>query len=74
MAKQTLEQFLADQDEATKARYAETLAEMDGEFRKPTHFEYAESLVYFGRLERKVFPLYQGPHIRGSRTKFRRVA
>ena len=56
----------------TTEKYNSTLASMSRtEFRKAAHFEYAESLVYFGLLERKVTPIMQGAHIRGSRTEFR---
>ena len=68
----TYAEFMATADEATKARYAATLAEMDTtEYRSATHFEYAEALTFWGLLERHVERLYTGKHLRGSRTKHR---
>lgn len=64
--------FLADQDDATKERYAKELANANGEWQKPLDLWYADSLEFFGLLERKVTTLYRGPHVRGSRTEFRK--
>jgi len=69
-----LTSFLADKDEATKAKYAAELANADaGEWRAPLDMWYAESLVYFGELERQIETLYSGKIVRGSRTWFRKV-
>jgi len=70
------EQFMATADEATKAVYAATLSEMDSsEFRKATRYEYATTLAFWGMLEEKIETIYDasGKHIRGSRTRFRKV-
>jgi hypothetical protein len=72
----TYAEFMSQADEATKAVYEKTLAEMSwAEFRKASHFEYAEALVGFGQLERQVFPIMKYGRKRpcGSRTMFRRV-
>lgn len=66
--------FLADHDDGTKERYAKELSHANGEWQKPLDLRYAESLVYFGLLERRVTTLYRGPHVRGSRTEYRRAA
>lgn len=68
-----LEDFLADQDDATKDRYANELANSGSEWGKALEMRYADSLVYFGLLERQVTPIMSGPHVRGSRTAYRRI-
>lgn len=68
-----LHEFLADQCHATKERYAQTLASMGDAFGPVAHFDYAESLVYFGLAERKAIPILRGKHIVGSKTWFRKV-
>lgn len=68
----SLVNFLADQDDATKAKYAAEL-ENAAAWSKPLDMWYADSLVYFGLLERNVETLYRGAHVRGSRTTYRRL-
>ena len=63
----TLEAFLADKCEATKAKYAAELEHASHAWRKPLEWRYAESLVYFGLLERMTRPVR-----RGSRSWFRK--
>lgn len=65
----TLEAFLADNCDATKAKYAAELEHASHAWRKPLEWRYAESLVYFGLLERMTRPIR-----RGSRTWFRKPA
>lgn len=67
-----LNDFLAGQCEATKAKYAAELEHANGEWQKPIDLWYADSLEFFGLLERKVTTLYRGHHVRGSRTEFRK--
>jgi hypothetical protein len=74
--RQTLEEFLQDKGDATRAAYDGVLAAMDAtEWRSAPkeRYEYAEALVFFGLLERNVETIYDssGKHIRGSRTWFR---
>ena len=70
---QTLEEFLQDQCDATKEKYAKALASLGDDFGKASDFDYAESLVYFGLAERRVFLIKSGEHIRGSKTWFRKT-
>ena len=67
-----LADFLADQCDATKERYAQTLASMGDDFGPAEHFDYAESLVYFGLAERRAIPIMRGAHVAGSKTWFRK--
>ena len=69
----SLEAFLAGNCEATKAKYAAELEHANGEWQKPLDLWYADSLEFFGLLERKVETLYEGPHVRGSRQWFRKA-
>ena len=69
----SLEDFLRDQEDATKAKYAAEMGHANGEWQKPLEMRYADSLEFFGRLERRVTTLYSGVHVRGSRTEFRRA-
>lgn len=69
-----LNAFLADKCEATKAMYAAELEHANGEWQKPLNLWYADSLEFFGALERRVTTLYTGPHVSGSRIEFRRAA
>lgn len=69
----SLQLFLADQDSATKEKYAQELDLLGDEWGRAVEYRYAESLVYFGLAERKVEPIFQGGHIRGSRAWFRKV-
>ena len=75
MAMDRLTEFLNTASDATKAKYAAELDNAGAEFAAPLDNWYAESLVYFGLLERHVEVLYtpSGKHIRGSRTQFRKV-
>lgn len=66
--------FLADKDEVTKEKYAKELANAGAEWVKPLDLWYADSLEFFGLLERRVETLYAGAHVRGSRTWFRKAA
>ena len=68
-----LESFLSDQCDATKAKYAAELEHASAAWRKPLDRWYADSLVFFGRLERLVKPLTRHGRIVGSRTWFRRA-
>lgn len=70
-----LRDFLRDQCEATKAKYAAELANADAEEWKPAlDMWYADSLVdYFGLLERRIEQLYSGPHMAGCRVWFRKA-
>ena len=68
-----LQSFLADQDDATKEKYAQELDLLGNEWGRAAEYRYAESLVYFGLAERKVEPIFQGEHIRGSRAWFRKA-
>ena len=67
-----LKTFLADRCDATKAKYAAEMEHANGEWQKPLDLWYADSLEFFGLLERKVTTLYRGAHVRGSRTEFRK--
>ena len=67
-----LDEFLADQCEATRAKYAAELANAE-DWAMPLDYWYAESLVYFGLMERHVETLMRGQHVAGSRTRFRKV-
>ena len=69
-----LDRFLADQCDATKAKYAAELEHANGEWQKPLDLRYAESLEFFGLLERRVTTLYRGKRIRGGRIEYRRAA
>lgn len=71
---ESLNAFLADKCEATKAKYVAEFAHSD-KWTEPLDHWYAESLVFFGLLELRVEVLYDdsGKHIRGSRTKYRRM-
>ena len=70
----SLSSFLADQCEATKAKYAAEQQHASGEWQKPLDFRYAESLVYFGELERDTEMLYsESGRLTGSRTRFRKA-
>lgn len=72
--RERLDAFLADNCETTKAKYAAELANAEsGEWVKPLDFCYAESLVFFGLLERRIETLYAGRHVRGSRAWFKKV-
>jgi len=68
-----LADFLADQCDATKARYAQTLSSLGDNFGPVEHFDYAESLVYFGMAERRAIPIMRGKHVAGSKTWFRKT-
>lgn len=71
----SLSSFLASQCDATKAKYAAELEHANGEWQKPIDFRYAESLVYFGELERDTEMLYSDSgRLLGSRTRFRKAA
>lgn len=74
--RQALEDFLQDKGEVTRAAYDGVLTAMDAQEwrRAPTdRYEYAEALVFFGLMERRVETLYDasGKHVRGSRSWFR---
>ena len=64
----SLEAFLADKCDATKAKYAAELEHSSQAWKKPLDLWYADSLEFFGMLERLVKPLPRG----GSRIWFRR--
>ena len=69
-----LADFLASNCEATKAKYAAELANASGEWGKPLDFRYAESLVYFGEMERDTEMLYaENGRLLGSRVRFRKA-
>ena len=69
-----LEAFLEGNCEATKAKYAAELANASDEWGKPLDFRYAESLVYFGELERDTEMLYaETGRLLGSRVRFRKA-
>lgn len=70
----TLQDFLKYQDDATKEKYASELANASHAWRKPLDLRYADSLVFFGFLERLVKPLQRGGKVRGSRIWFRKIA
>jgi hypothetical protein len=68
-----LEDFLAGNCEATKAKYAAELDNAGGEWGKALDFRYAESLVYFGMLERHTETLYtESGRVLGSKVTFRK--
>jgi hypothetical protein len=72
--KTTLEAFLADKCEATKEKYAAEMENASDEWRSPLDHWYAESLVHFGLLERRVETLYaDGVRVRGSRAWFKKA-
>jgi hypothetical protein len=67
----SLDDFLRDQCEATKAKYAAELANAcAAEWRSPLDYWCAESLVHFGLLVRRVERIYSGRHVQGSRSWF----
>jgi hypothetical protein len=66
------EEFMATADEATKAKYAAELAHAGEPWRKPLDYRYAESLVYFGLLERMTRTFQRGRTV-GSKTWFRKA-
>src|SRR5690348_10275386 len=69
-----LHAFLADQCEATKAKYAAEMENANVEWKPALDFRYAESLVHFGLLERNVETLCTpGGRVRGSLCRFRKV-
>jgi hypothetical protein len=68
-----LDAFLADKCEATKAKYAAEFGHAGMPWRKPLDLWYAESLVFFGLLERLVKPLTRSGRIVGSRIWFRKA-
>jgi hypothetical protein len=69
----TLEAFLADKCEGTRAKYAAELANAE-EWAQPLDHWYAESLVHFGLLERRVETLFtDGGRVRGSRAWFKKA-
>jgi hypothetical protein len=69
----TLEAFLADKCEATKAKYAAEMENSSAAWSKPVDPWYAESLVYFGLLERLVKPVTRNGRLAGSRMWFRKA-
>lgn len=71
----SLEAFLAGNCEATKAKYAAELEHASAAWRKPLDLRYAESLEFFGLLERLVKPVYRGERrvLCGSRIWFRKA-
>lgn len=70
----TLEYFLKDQDEATKEKYASERQHASLAWRKPLDLRYADSLVFFGLLERLVKTLTRRGRPVGTRIWFRRTA
>lgn len=70
----SLDDFLRDQCEATKAKYAAELENASHAWRKPLDLWYADSLEFFGLLERLVKPLVRNGRVRGSRVWFRKTA
>lgn len=68
-----LDAFLADKCDATKLKYAAELEHASPAWRKPLDLRYADSLVFFGLLERLVKQLTRRGRAVGSRIWFRRV-
>lgn len=70
---QRLADFLSDKCEATKAKYAAELANAEV-WAQPLDHWYAESLVHFGLMERRMEMLYtDGGRVRGSRSWFKKA-
>ena len=69
-----LSAFLADKCEATKAKYAAELENAAEEWKPALDFRYAESLVFFGLLERNVEAICTpSGRVRGSLCRFRKA-
>jgi hypothetical protein len=69
---QSLEEFLSHNCAATKAKYAAELTHAGEPWRKPLDFRYAESLVFFGLLERMTRTFKRGNTV-GSKSWFRKA-
>lgn len=70
---ESLSVFLADKCDATRARYDAELANAGSGWTKPLDFWYAESLVFFGLLERSVETITsESGRVLGSRCRFRK--